>query len=231
MVSGFDRYFQIVKCFRDEDLRADRQPEFTQIDMEISFATTELVMEICNAMVTEVWKEVVDYDVGDIPVLTYADAIQRFGVDNPDTRFEMELFDLDWAQSEFRVVSGALESGGICKGMVVKAAAADTSRKVINAWTDFVKRYRLGGLLWGKVNGAPNVQESWSGPLSKVEAHLRANVPHLEAGDILLVAAGPANHVNTGLGRLRAQIGRERGLTAAQRYAFCWVTRIPRVRT
>ena len=106
MVSGFDRYFQIVKCFRDEDLRADRQPEFTQIDMEISFATTELVMEICNAMVTEVWKSVLDHDVGDIPVITYAEAIQRFGVDNPDTRFAMELFDLDWGSSEFRVVSG-----------------------------------------------------------------------------------------------------------------------------
>ena len=129
MVSGFDRYFQIVKCFRDEDLRADRQPEFTQIDMEISFATTELVMEICNNMVSEVWKEVVDYDVGDIPVLTYAEAIQRFGVDNPDTRFAMELFDLEWAESEFRVVSGAFETGGICKGMLVKGAAADTSRK------------------------------------------------------------------------------------------------------
>jgi aspartyl-tRNA synthetase len=227
MVSGFDRYFQIVKCFRDEDLRADRQPEFTQIDMELSFATTDLVMEICNALVTDVWKQVVDYDVGEIPVLSYAEAIQRFGVDNPDTRFEMELFDLDWGSSEFRVVSGAIDAGGICRGMVVKGASADTSRKVINAWTEFVRRYRLGGLLWGKINGVPESQESWSGPLSKVEADLRSLAPDLEEGDILLVAAGPAAHVNTGLGRLRAQIGRERDLTKNTRYAFCWVTEFP----
>jgi aspartyl-tRNA synthetase len=227
MVSGFDRYFQIVKCFRDEDLRADRQPEFTQIDMELSFATTDLVMEICNDLVTEVWKKVVDYDVGEIPVFSYAEAIARYGVDNPDIRFEMELTDLDWGSSEFRVVSGAIEAGGICRGMVVKGACADTSRKVINAWTDFVKRYRLGGLLWGKINGDPAQQENWSGPLSKVESSLRSQVQGLEEGDILLVAAGPARHVNTGLGRLRAHIGKERGLTTAKRYAFCWVTEFP----
>ncbi len=222
MVAGFDRYFQVCKCFRDEDLRADRQPEFTQIDMEISFATRPLVMEITSGLMRALWKEALGIELGEFPVITYAEAIDRFGVDNPDLRFGMELFDLDWAGSAFRVVSGALDAGGICKGFVVKGAADDVSRKVIDGWTDFVKRYRLGGLLWGK-----HKSDGWSGPLSKVEDHLLAGIPDLEPGDLVLVAAGPAAHVNTGLGRLRAHVARERDLIPADSFAFVWVTSFP----
>lgn len=224
MVSGFDRYFQIVKCFRDEDLRADRQPEFSQIDLEMSFATREQVIEIAQGMAKAVWSEVLGQTLtdADFPILTYSESMERFGVDNPDLRFAMEHTLLDWSSSAFRVVKGAVEAGGIVKAMVVKGAAGDTSRKGLDAWTNFVKRYRLGGLLWGKV-----AAEKWSGPLGKVEPELRAQIPGVEVGDIVLVAAGPAAHVHAGLGRLRAHIARERGLIHPGDYKFTWVVDFP----
>jgi aspartyl-tRNA synthetase len=227
MVAGLDRYFQICRCFRDEDLRADRQPEFTQIDVEVSFADRALIMEIATGLVRHCWKTVIGVEVGEIPVITYAEAMARFGVDNPDTRFAMEHTTLDWAGTGFAVVGNALAAGGIAKAMVVKGAAEGSSRKVIDGWTDFVKRYKLGGLLWGKVSGDPAVEASWSGPLSKVEAALRAQIPGVEAGDLVLVGAGPASQVHAGLGRLRAQIARERGLMKPGQFAFVWVTDFP----
>ncbi|MEL6348493.1 MAG: aspartate--tRNA ligase [Myxococcota bacterium] len=224
MVSGFDRYFQIVKCFRDEDLRADRQPEFSQIDLEMSFATRPLVMEVAQGMIGALWKEVlgIDLSASDFPVLSYNEAMDRYGVDNPDLRFGMEHTTVDWSGSAFRVVQGALEAGGIVKVMVVKGGAGDTSRKTINEWTDFVKRYRLGGLLWGKVGA-----DKWSGPLGKVEAEHLAKIPNVEEGDLVLAAAGPARHVHAGLGRLRAHVARARDLIASGSYQFCWVVDFP----
>ncbi len=222
MVASHDRYFQIVKCFRDEDLRADRQPEFTQIDMELSFATTDLVMDIANDLVRTVWKKVLDHDIGEIPVLSYAEAMERFGVDNPDTRFAMEHTRLDWSATAFRVVAGALAQGGIVKAMVVKGGAKDTSRKVLDRWTDFVKRYRLSGLLWGK-----RTADGWSGALGKIEPELLAQIPDVQPGDLVLAAAGPEAHVNAGLGRLRSQVARERGIIPQDRFSFCWITAFP----
>jgi len=222
MVSGMDRYFQIVKCFRDEDLRADRQPEFTQIDVEISFATRDLVIEIANGLVRKVWSDVIGVDVGDIPIITYHESMERFGRDAPDMRFGMEHTTLDWAGSEFRVISSAVESGGIVKAMVVKGAVEGTSRKVLDGWTDFVKRYRLGGLLWGKVN-----EDGWSGPLSKVEEKYRDMIPDVEVGDVVLVGAGPAAHVHAGLGKLREHIARERNIIPKNTFAFVWVVDFP----
>ena len=224
MVSGLDRYFQIVKCFRDEDLRADRQPEFSQIDLEMSFATRELVMDIAEGMARTVWSEVIGKTLAEdaFPIITYTESMARFGVDNPDVRFAMEHTTLDWSDTGFSVVKNAVEAGGIVKAMVVKGAAGDTSRKGINAWTEFVKRYRLGGLLWGKVT-----EKGWTGPLGKIEAENQAKIPGVSLGDIVLVAAGPAAHVNAGLGRLRAHIARERGLYPAGMHAFCWVVDFP----
>ena len=228
MVAGMDRYFQIVKCFRDEDLRADRQPEFTQVDIEISFATAELVMEATQGVVEAMFQAVRGHGLGEVPRLTYADSMARFGVDAPDIRFAMEHADLTdlFADSESTVIQGGLADGGLAKGMNVKGAAGDVSRKGIDAWTEFVRRYGMGGLLWGKVN-----PDGWSGPMGKMlsasEQEAVGAALGAEMGDLLLVGVGPAARVHAGLGRLRAHIGKERGLTEAKKFAFCWVTDFP----
>jgi aspartyl-tRNA synthetase len=227
MVAGLDRYFQIAKCFRDEDLRADRQPEFTQIDMELSFVTSDMVIELCSDMIRHVWKEALNHDVGAIQRMTYREAMDRFGVDAPDLRFGLEHVTLDWSGTAFGVIGGALAAGGICKAMVVPGAGESTSRKTLDEYTAFVKRYRLGGLLWAKVNGDPAAAASWSGPLSKVEPELLAQIAGVSDGDLVLVGAGPKAHVHAGLGRLRAHIARQRGLIPEGTFRFCWVTDFP----
>ncbi|MDP6935268.1 MAG: aspartate--tRNA ligase, partial [Myxococcota bacterium] len=221
-VSGMDRYYQVVKCFRDEDLRADRQPEFTQIDVEMSFVNRSMVIETCTGLARALWREVIGHEVGEIPVLSWQASMDRYGVDAPDLRFGLEHVTLDWRGTEFGVVGRALEEGGIAKAMVIPGGAGDTSRKVLDRWTEFVRGHGLGGLLWGKVR-----EDGWSGPLSKVEEHLRAGIPGVSAGDLVLVAAGPESRVHAGLGKLRAHIGRERGLVRAGEYAFCWVVDFP----
>jgi aspartyl-tRNA synthetase len=227
MIGGLDRYFQIVKCFRDEDLRADRQPEFTQIDIEMSFVTQDQIIEMSNGLIRKIWKDAVNYDVDDIPTLTYAESIERFGVDNPDMRFAMELFTLEAQGSEFIVLQRAYEAGGIVRGIVVKGGAT-ASRKVIDKnYTEFVKRYKLGGLLWAKVAESPDGEGvKATGPLSKVEDDILGTIPNVEPGDLVLVGAGPENHVNTAIGRLRAHVAKERKIIP-EGYAFCWVTDFP----
>jgi len=226
MVAGFDRYFQICRCFRDEDLRVDRQPEFSQIDVEMSFCTQDLVLEVGEALIRGIWRDVLGVELPEFPVMTYDEAIARFGVDAPDLRFGMELVDLGaaLADTSFPPVRRALDEGGIVRGFVVKGGAGDTSRKVLDRYTDFVKTYRLGGLLWGKVN-----DERMSGPLGKavgdgLSAFLQA--AGAEVGDLVLVGAGPAGPVNNGIGRLRVKIGKERELVA-DGWAFCWVVDFP----
>ena len=225
MVAGMDRYFQIVKCFRDEDLRADRQPEFTQIDIEMSFATRELVMELATGVVKTLWNEIGGHEVPEIPIISYTEAINRFGVDAPDTRFGMEHTTVTalLAKTEFSVVRGLLDAGGIAKVMVVKGGGATVTRKQLDAWTQFVKAYRLGGLLYGKV-GAP-----WTGPMSKLsEAELAAISAACGAveGDLVLLAAGTANAVNAGLGKLRPSAAKELGLIPPG-FSFVWVVDFP----
>ncbi len=229
MIGGMDRYFQLCRCFRDEDLRADRQPEFTQIDIEMSFVTQDMIIELSNGMIQKVWKDVIGVDVGDIPTITYAEAIDRFGVDNPDLRFGMELFSADWKGTEFGVIGKALDAGGVARGFVVKGGAEVSNslfkthkKKGDGAWLAFVKKYRLGGLLYGKLENG-----EWSGPLSKVEAEWLNTIPNVEDGDLVLLGAGPANHVNTSMGRLRAFVARERGLIEEGQFAFVWVTDFP----
>ncbi len=229
MIGGMDRYFQLCRCFRDEDLRADRQPEFTQIDIEMSFVTQEMIIELSNGMIQKVWKDVIGVEVGEIPTITYAEAIDRFGVDNPDLRFGMELFTADWKGTEFGVIGKALDAGGVARGFVVKGGAEVSNslfkthkKKGDGAWLAFVKKYHLGGLLYGKLQDG-----EWSGPLSKVEAEWLSTIPNVEDGDLVLLGAGPANHVNTAMGRLRAFVARERGLIEEGQFAFVWVTDFP----
>jgi aspartyl-tRNA synthetase len=225
MVAGMDRYFQLCRCFRDEDLRADRQPEFTQIDIEISFATVELVVDVVERLVRDVWKQVLGQEIPAIPRISYDEAMSRFGVDAPDVRFAMELVDLGktLGGTDFAPIRTALDAGGIVKGFTVKGAAEDTSRKVLDGWTTFVKAYQLGGLLWGKLG-----PDGLTGPLAKA---LPDPAPLLSAlgarpGDLMVVGAGPKAAVNAGLGRLRVHVAKERKLVP-DRYGFCWVVDFP----
>jgi aspartyl-tRNA synthetase len=225
MVAGMDRYFQIVKCFRDEDLRADRQPEFTQIDIEMSFATREVVMEVATGLARTLWQTVLGVDIGEVPVMSYVDAMRRFGVDAPDIRFGMEHTDVTalCASTEFSVVRTQLDAGGIAKVFVVKGGGATVSRKQLDAWTAFVRNYRLGGLLYGKV-GAP-----WSGPLAKLSEAEQASIAAAAGateGDLVLLGAGTVNAVNAGLGKLRVAVARELGLIPPG-FAFTWVVDFP----
>ncbi|MBN2797822.1 MAG: aspartate--tRNA ligase [Deltaproteobacteria bacterium] len=229
MVGGFDRYYQIARCFRDEDLRLDRQPEFTQIDIEISFPSRELVMEVAEGVANAMWEATLGEGVGTIPVLSYADAMDLYGVDAPDRRFEMTLHTLSALLHEatFPPVRSALDAGGVIRGFTVKGAAAGSSRKVLDAWTAFVKEYGLGGLMWGKVAAEGVI----SGPAAKAipEEVREAVLAELgaEDGDVILLGAGELRHVNPGLGRLRVHIAKERDLIPEGTFAFCWVVDFP----
>ena len=225
MVAGMDRYFQIVKCFRDEDLRADRQPEFTQIDIEMSFATRAVVMELATGLARAVWRAVLGYEIGEVPVLSYVDAMRRFGVDAPDTRFGMEHTDVSvvLAGTDFTVVRSQLDAGGIAKAFVVKGGGASVSRKQLDAWTQFVRNYRLGGLLYAKVG------EPWTGPLSKIspaeQVAVAAACGAVE-GDLILLGAGTVNAANAGMGKLRVAVAKELGLIPPG-FSFTWVVDFP----
>jgi len=227
MVAGYDRYFQIARCFRDEDLRADRQPEFTQIDVEMSFCTREMVMEMAEGIARSMWQEAIGYEIPEIPRISFAEAIDRFGLDAPDIRFGMELFNVTEAlsTSTFAPVTAALEAGGIVKAFVI-SGGGEISRKVIDTWTPFVKAYGLTGLLWGKIGA-----DGFTGPASKalpegadVSAFLASIGAH--EGDLVLLAAGKAGAVNPGLGRLRVSIAKERGIIPPG-FRFCWVIDFP----
>ncbi|MCB9689377.1 MAG: aspartate--tRNA ligase [Alphaproteobacteria bacterium] len=224
MVAGMDRYFQICRCFRDEDLRADRQPEFSQIDLEMSFPTQDMVIEAAEAVIRAIWKKVLGVELGPIGRMTYREAMDRFGVDAPDLRFGMELCDLAGVLggTDFVPVRSALDAGGIVKGFVVKGGA-EVSRKGLDAWTTFVRSYRLGGLLWGKV-----AEGEITGPLGKAVSDVPAFLAATGAavGDLVLVGAGAKNHVNAGLGRLRVHVAKERGLVG-EGFAFAWVVDFP----
>jgi aspartyl-tRNA synthetase len=174
------------------------------------------------------WKSVLDYDIPEIPRMSYAESMARFGVDAPDTRFAMEHVNLTetLGASESKIVGGAIQAGGIAKAMNVKGAASTTSRKVLDKWTEFVRRYGMGGLMWAKVNA-----DGWSGPMGKllsseeqekVGASLQA-----EVGDVLLLGVGKAKSVHAGLGRLRAHLGKVLSLYSPGLFSFCWVLDFP----
>jgi len=210
MIAGFDRYYQIVKCFRDEDLRADRQPEFTQIDMEMSFAGEEDIMQIAEKMVCKVFKETVDADVkAPFPRLTYNDAIERFGLDKPDTRFGLELKDVSGIveNAKFKVFASVVKKGGIVKALNAKGCSSFT-RKEIDDLTEFVAIYQAKGLAWIKVR-----EDSWQSPIAKFftdkekqELSLKID---MEPGDLVFFVADQPKITNEALGQLRNHIGKK----------------------
>lgn len=227
MISGFDRYFQIVKCFRDEDLRADRQPEFTQIDAEMSFVDREDVIGVMEGLIVRIFKEAGVDLKPPFPRMTYSEAVGRFGVDNPDTRFGLELKDLTGALkgSGFKVFADAASRGGVIKALSVKGGAS-FSRKDLDDLTEIAVSFGAKGLAWVKLT-----EEGWQSPIAKFlsDAEKETIVKALGAGkgDLLLFGADKAAVANTVLGRLRLNIGGRLGLIPKEGYNFVWVTEFP----
>ncbi len=227
MVAGVDRYMQIVRCFRDEDLRADRQPEFTQIDLELSFTDEEQVMEIAEDLVATLWQELRGIELRrPFPRMPHAEAMARYGTDKPDLRFGMELIDgAGLGEIRFDFVTAALADGGVLQGLVLPGGAA-RSRKQIDAIVDRAKQLGLGGLLWGKITA-----EGWTGPAAKgFGPDFQAAVVEragAAAGDLFLAASGDAAVVRTALDRLRRELAAEEGLIPGDAFAFCWVVDFP----
>ncbi|WP_028402899.1 aspartate--tRNA ligase [Ectobacillus panaciterrae] len=229
MVGGFERYYQVARCFRDEDLRADRQPEFTQIDIETSFLTQEELIGMMETMMAGVMKEAKGLDVtAPFPRMTYDEAMGRYGSDKPDTRFAMELTDLSEfaAGCGFKVFTSAVESGGQVKAINAKDAADKYSRKDIDALTDFVKIYGAKGLAWLKVEA-----DGLKGPIAKFfneeDSATIISLLEAEAGDLLLFVADKKNVVAGSLGALRLKLGKELQLIDESKFNFLWVTDWP----
>jgi len=229
MCSGYDRYFQIVKCFRDEDLRADRQPEFTQIDMELSFVDVEDVLDVNERLLQKMFKETIGVDVA-LPIqrMTYKEAMERFGSDKPDTRFGMELKNVSEtvAGCGFSVFTGALEAGGSVRGINAKGQG-DMPRKKIDALVAFAKDFGAKGLAYLAIGEDGSFKSSFSKFMTEEELNSLVAVMDGEPGDLLLFAADKDSVVFNVLGNLRLEIARQLELLDKNEYKFLWVTEFP----
>jgi len=228
MISGFDRYFQIVRCFRDEDLRSDRQPEFTQIDVEMSFVTVQDVQKTMEGLMAHLFKEVLGITLAiPFPILTYNEAINRYGVDKPDIRFGMELKDVTkpLESSSFQVFRDTIQGQGVIKAINVKSGGT-FSRKEIDDLTHFVYTYGAKGLISAKIG-----KTGWQSSIQKfiTEEERRRIDEKMEAkeGDLLLFIAGPSKVVNQALANLRLHLGDKLGLIPKDQYQFVWVLDFP----
>jgi len=228
MISGFDRYYQIVKCFRDEDLRADRQPEFTQIDMEMSFVGEDDVMDVTEGLMTKLFRDVLDIDPKTpFPRLSYEDAVDRFGLDKPDIRFDLELVNISdiVENAGFKVFADVVKKGGIVKALNAKGCIKFT-RKEIDDLTELVAVYRAKGLAWIKVH-----EDSWQSPIAKFfnedEKQALAQRIDMQPGDLVFFVADQPKVTNEALGNLRNFLGKKLGLIQANTFSFVWITRFP----
>ncbi|MBF0235024.1 MAG: aspartate--tRNA ligase [Desulfamplus sp.] len=228
MISGFERYYQIVRCFRDEDLRADRQPEFTQIDMELSFVGEDDIMEITEGLIKEVFKKVRNLDI-DTPFdrITYEESMSRFGIDRPDMRFGLELCDISdiVKNAGFKVFASAVKNGGLVKAINAKGCAG-MSRKDIDDLTEFAAIYKAKGLAWIKVK-----ENEWQSPIAKFftdqeKAALKDRL-NMETGDLVFFVADNSKVTNEALGQLRNELARRLNLIDSNTYRFVWVTHFP----
>ncbi|EPZ2378437.1 aspartate--tRNA ligase [Vibrio parahaemolyticus] len=233
MMSGFDRYYQIVKCFRDEDLRADRQPEFTQIDIETSFMTADQVREVTEKMVREMWQELLNVDLGEFPVMPFSEAIRRFGSDKPDLRNPLELVDVaDLVKDvEFKVFSGPANDEKGRVAVIRVPGGAELTRKQIDGYAEFVGIYGAKGLAWMKVNDRAAGVEGIQSPVAKFLSEDVINGildrTQAESGDIILFGADKAIIVAEALGALRLKLGKDLGLTKEGTWAPLWVVDFP----
>ena len=229
MIGGMERYYQIAKCFRDEDLRADRQPEFTQIDLEMSFVDQDDIMTLTEEMIKKVFKDVKNIDI-QTPLLrmTYEEAINSYGSDKPDLRFDMKIQDITdvFTNTSFQVFRNVLENHGIINALVVKNKADLYSRKKLDQLTEFVKTYRVSGLAYLKYNGG-----EWTGSIRKVlsdeELNQIYNKLGIEENDLVLIVADQKKLVKTSLGALRLKLGKDLELIHPDDYKLLWVVDFP----
>lgn len=230
MLSGYDRYMQIARCFRDEDLRADRQPEFTQIDLEMSFVDEEDVMSVNEGFIKEVFRDILGVEI-ETPFrrIPYKEAMERFGSDKPDTRFGLELVDLtDLLQNTtFKVFSGAISSGGSVRAINVKGAVSTLTRKEVDKLVDFVKTYRAKGLAFTRLTDE-NGSSSFEKFLSEEEKKAIRERMGAEVGDVILVVADSKNNVVfDALGALRCELAKRLNLIDESKFDLLWVTDFP----
>ena len=229
MVSGFDRYFQIARCFRDEDLRADRQPEFTQIDTEMSFVNEDDVMRMHEGFLKFMFKEFYGIDLGgDFIRMPYAEAMDRFGSDKPDIRFGFELKNLSdiLAGTEFKVFAGAIAGGGSVRAINVNGGAS-MSRKEIDALVEFVKTYKAKGLAWLKWAPTGEISSSYAKFLTEEENEAIKARMEAAPGDLILIVADKNSVVFDALGALRCHCAKKMGLCDPKDFKFLWVTEFP----
>ncbi|MEF1207395.1 aspartate--tRNA ligase, partial [Photobacterium damselae] len=233
MMSGFDRYYQIVKCFRDEDLRADRQPEFTQIDIETSFMSAEQVRAVTEQMITEMWKELLNVDLGEFPIMPFSEAMRRFGSDKPDLRNPLELVDVaDIVKDvDFKVFSAPANDEKGRVAVICVPGGAELSRKQIDEYTKFVGIYGAKGLAWMKVNDRAAGLEGVQSPVAKfLNEEVVANLlerTNAQTGDIILFGADSNRVVTESMGALRLKLGEDLGLTDKSAWKPLWVVDFP----
>ncbi len=232
MVAGLDRYFQIAKCFRDEDLRADRQPEFTQIDLEMSFADEDTVMDLTESMIRELFKTQMDVDLGDFPRMPYAEAMARFGSDKPDLRIPLELVDIQdlMVSVDFKVFSGPANDSNGRVAVLKVPGGATISRKEIDDYTKFVGQYGAKGLAWVKVNALAEGLDGLQSPILKFmpDDVVMSLISRVDAkdGDILFFGADSARIVSDALGALRVKLGHDWKLLTHE-WAPLWIVDFP----
>ena len=229
MVSGMDRYYQIAKCFRDEDLRADRQPEFTQVDMEQSFVDIEDIMDINERMMQKVFKDLMNVDIElPLPRMTYAEAMERFGSDKPDVRFGMELKNISEVVrgTEFVVFKSALEAGGSVRAINAKGCGS-FPRKKIDSLVEFVKTYRAKGLAWIVVNEDGTLKSQIAKFFTPEKLQEIVDAMEGQPGDLILICADQDKVVFDSLGALRLELSKMLELTRPDDFAFLWITEFP----
>ncbi len=228
MIGGMEKYFQIARCFRDEDLRADRQPEFTQIDIEMSFANEEDIFNVVEGLMKKIFKETKKVDLETFTRITYNESIDRFGTDKPDTRFAMEIEDITdiFSNTYFEVFSNIIVNGGIINAIVLKGLASTVSRKDIDKLTEFVKVYNAKALSYLKYNDG-----ILSGSISKImsnnEQEILIERLNLQENDMVFIIADKKKIVKTALGALRIKLANQHNIIDKDKYNFLWVTEFP----
>ena len=228
MIGGMDRYFQIARCFRDEDLRADRQPEFTQIDMEMSFASEEDIWAEVEKVMKAIFKEIKGVDDLTFPRIKYVDAMDKYGSDKPDLRFGLEMQTISdlFKDSSFAVFKDCVNSGGVVKALLIKNSTSKFSRKKFDELNEFVKIYKAKALAYLKYDNN-EFSGSLNNALPQNEKDNLKSTLNIENGDVLLMVADKKNIAEVALGAVRKKLGEELGLIDKTKYAFAWITEFP----